>query len=654
MHSRRSVLSLAAVPLSVVLLAVSVADAKDEPDARDLFLPDGYPELTKEHKRLTEVPFAKGAPAVVLLEAQQIEWDENLIFRRIHYYQRIKILEEAGIDRWGDYELALWGDWRVKKVEARTVLPDGTVVDAEDSIFREESEETGRQQIRVEYPQVSEGAILDLHMEYTTNPWFVRPWEVQRFIPVLESRFVLIPPQGLRFRTHVQGFPPELNSPLKGRFKRSHGYVYRFQDVEPLEPEPYMPNVSDVTKALIVIVEHFRNASSFLGIASDWEMYSGLMHDGWERWLEKSSDDAEALAKKVAGELQDPVAKAEAIRRALRERIRMELVWRGWLHDSPDEVLEKGYGYSGDIAGTAVAMLRAVDVEAHLALIRRRTEGTIPREVPIPALLNDMLVKIETDQGPVHFSPVSDMEVGLLPWDCTGVLAVPVEEDVTEPVLIPDMPAERNRIVTETKAQLKPDGTLVADTTLTYHGAAAELMRRKLRNLAADERRLRMQRRLGEHLEEIDLQTLEIEHLSDFVEPLELTCHWVGPRYARKAGDRLLVNPNLFARVDSQNWASPERQFAIDFERAYDRIDKLVLDLPDAATKIQPPGQADLNAGAVGYYKAQVEAGADELTFERHMRLNLYRLPASSYSGLRKWFGAIASADERMAVISLQ
>jgi hypothetical protein len=653
MHVRRSLIA-ATVLLSLCLLTVSLASARGGPDARDLFLPDGFPELTKEHEQLTEVPFAKGAPAVVLLEAQQTEWDENLIFRRIHYYQRIKILHEDGIERYGDYDLQLWGDWRVKKVEARTILPDGTVVDAEDGIFQEESEESGRKQIRVAFPQVKKGAILDLHMVYTTNPWFVRPWEVQRFIPVLESRFILIPPQGLRFRTHVQGFPEELNQPLKGRFKRGHGYVYRFHDVEPLEPEPHMPRVSDVTKKLIVIVERFRNASSFLGIASDWEMYSGLMHDIWESWIDSGSSDAEALAKQVAGDLQDPIAKAEAIRRALRERVRVELIWRGRIHDAPNEVLSKGYGYSGDVAGTAVAMLRAVDVEAHLALIRRRTAGTIPREVPIPALLNDALVKIETDQGPVYFSPVSDMQVGLLPWDCTGVLAVPAEEEVTEPMLIPDLPADRNRVVTKTEAQLQPDGTLVADTTLTYEGAAAELMRRKLKDLDPDTRRLRLQQRLGVHLEEIDLQTVEIEHLTDFEKDLTVTCHWVGPRYARRAGSRLLINPNLFARVDSEDWASPTRQFAIDFERAYERIDELIVELPDGVTKIQPPGQADLNAGAVGFYKVRNEAGAEQLKATRHMRLNLYRLPASSYDGLRKWFGAIASADERVAVISIE
>jgi hypothetical protein len=653
MHIPRSWITTAAL-LSLCLLTASLASARSGPDARDLFLPDGFPELTKEHEQLTEVPFAKGAPAVVLLEAQQTEWDENLIFRRIHYYRRVKILSEDGIETYGSYGLQLWGDWRVKKVEARTILPDGTIVDGEDGIFREESEDRRSKQIRVAFPQVKEGAILDLHMVYTSHPWYVRPWEVQQLIPVLESRFILIPPEGLHFRTHVQGFPEELNQPLKGRFKRTHGYVYRFHDIEPLEPEPHMPKMSDVTKKLIVIPEHFRNATSFFGIASDWKMYTGLMHDYWNEWIDTGSSDAESLAKQVAGELQDPVAKAEAIRRALRERVRMERISDGTIHDSPDEVLSTGYGTSGDIAGTAVAMLRAVDVEAFPAEIRRRTRGTIPREVPIPALLNDALVKIETDQGPVYFSPVADMEVGLLPWDCTGVLAVPAEEDVTEPMLIPDLPADQNRIVTKTEARLQPDGTLIADTKLTYEGAAAELMRRKLKDLDSDERRLRLQQRLGVHLEEIDLQTVEIEHLSDFEQDLTVTCHWVGPRYARRAGSHLLINPNLFARVDSKDWASPARQFAIDFERAYERIDELVVELPDGVTKIQPPGQADLNAGAVGFYKVRNEAEAEQLKATRHMRLNLYRLPASSYDGLRKWFGAIASADERVAVISLE
>jgi len=74
----------------------------------------------------------QGGPAVALLVAEQNVWttagDTDIL--RMRYVRRIKILTEAGIEEHGDFHFDLWGDWRLQRVMARTIAPDGSEVDA--------------------------------------------------------------------------------------------------------------------------------------------------------------------------------------------------------------------------------------------------------------------------------------------------------------------------------------------------------------------------------------------------------------------------------------------------------------------------------------------------------------------------------------------
>ena len=184
-----------------VLLATLPAVAEKK-KIQDLLLSHEFPPVGEAERKLAEVPFAKGAPAAVLLAARQCQWtwlDSDLMLS-MQEVRRVKILTEAGVKSHGDLKFDLYGSWRVKKVEARTVLPDGTVVDASGDVHREKSE-SGVEAVRVAFPKVQVGAILDFRIETNADAGALSPWFIQERIPVLESRLLLLPPKGLKYRS---------------------------------------------------------------------------------------------------------------------------------------------------------------------------------------------------------------------------------------------------------------------------------------------------------------------------------------------------------------------------------------------------------------------------------------------------------------------
>lgn len=654
--ARLALLSLATL-LALTLFAPPAPAAKDKGKgkvkAQSLLLREEMPEITPEDLALKEVSYAPGAPAVVLLRAARYEW-QDIQMLRVNYFSRVKVLTEAGIEDQGDFTYNLYGDWRIKEVEARTILPDGTEVDASEGIHREASADAGYKTIRVAFPQVQVGAILDLHITFAIDGFSVSPWIIQEEIPVLDSRFILVPPVGLSYNTALFGQEAEKVKPAKVRLAAGKtAYIWRFQDVQPVPDEPNRPALEDVSEKLVIVLNAYRDDVVYIPIASSWKDLSETDGEDVEDWRRTRHGDSDALAKEITAGLTDPLEKAEAIRVALRERVHMEYFSDGFINDSPDEVLEKGNGTSGEIAALAASMLRAAGVEAELGLIRRRSSGTVPAEVPIPALFNDYLVRIPAAGGAVWFSPSADTPAGTLPWDCTGILVLPLGGEVEAPESIPDAAATENRTARRVKAKIDEQGTLTAEATVTYDGLAAESWRRSLQGEEEDEQRAMVERRLGRWMPGAVLGAMEIENLEDATEDLVITCEWEVTGYATRAGSRLLFNPYLFSRAEAEDWAAEERTLGIHLDRAYETIDTVFLELPKEAGEVTLPQPARLDAGPVGLYQTKLDRSGGTLIVKRTMRLDLYKFPPRSYKGLKAWFTDIAQSDDQVIVVSM-
>ena len=86
---------------------------------------------------MTSEPLAPGAPAIILY--RQVDRDDNIHTSRIEdNYFRIKILTEEG-RKYADVEIPfLKGNEDVVNVKARTIRPDGSIVNFDGKVFEKE------------------------------------------------------------------------------------------------------------------------------------------------------------------------------------------------------------------------------------------------------------------------------------------------------------------------------------------------------------------------------------------------------------------------------------------------------------------------------------------------------------------------------------
>ncbi|HEX6853425.1 MAG TPA: DUF3857 domain-containing protein, partial [Candidatus Polarisedimenticolaceae bacterium] len=524
------------VLLAALLSRVSPSPAADG-DAAKLFLGQGFPPIPEAHRALASVTYAPGSPAVVLLEAEQIEQsleDDGQWIQHIAYVRRVKILTPAGVDAYSDFGLDL-ETGRVNKVSARTVLPDGTVVDAADTVFREKrrvGKDVEVATVRVAFPKVEVGAILDVRIEMGSDYWPNERWLLQEDIPVLESRLVLVSPEGLGIRTAAVKLTPEESQPKVGRHLRGRLYAWSFRDVEPLPSFAHLPAGADLSKALILYTVSFKNEDVYVDVGSDWLGYAKDRKKGLDAWLKRGATSVAALGRAAAEGKGSAVEKAESIRRALRDKIVVDhaSAWRST--ESPDDLLKAGRGTSADLAAAAVVALRAAGVRAELAQVRRRGTGSLPADLPLPVLFNDAVVRIDTEGGAVWFVPSSSLPAGTVPWSFRGVLAAVGDGTSTAPVPIPDFKAEENRTTRTVYATLGADGSLSAEETATHVGIAAARWRERLEPLDESERRLAILDELREAVPGAEIDTLAVEGMGDPTKDLVIRSTWRAAAYA--------------------------------------------------------------------------------------------------------------------------
>jgi hypothetical protein len=656
-----------AIAIAVAALALTAAAevwAKDANSFAALQVPAGFPDITPEQKSLTSVRFAPGAPAVVLLEVEQQSQDPDFAVAQVVHIERIrriKILTQAGIESYSDYRRVLLGDWRVQKLQARTVLPDGTIVDAKDSIFQEKSagsqkDDSTLRTIRVAFPKVQVGAILDVRESYNVDGAPYRRWAVQDRIPVIENRFLMVIPDGLQMKIGAFLLSPDEQKAITGRTPLGRFFAWRFLDQTAVPDEPNQPPIEDISKALVIYPESFKTEAIYAGFSPDWKTWGKHGKERWDAFLKRKSEQVAELARQVCDGKSGAADKAEAIRSTIRTRFR--IVYPSYWppeEASPDELLTRGSGYSGDAAGLEIAMLKSVGVPAVPVVYRKRSSGILPKDTPLANLLDDTLVRIAGDKGPAYVSVLEDVPTGVPPPEARGVWAMAVDGASDAPALLPDYTAAENRASRIVRAQLSADGSLSGEIEAQLRGVRADRWRSLLDGRSSDEQKSWIQDQLRSAARGLVLQTVEVSTAADGSRDLLVKAAFRADGYATPAGKRLMVNANLLSRMPASEWSAEERTTAVELGGAYENNDTVFMTLPpEAADALMPSPPASYDAGNVGSFTSSYERRDRVVVLNRVMRLSVYRFPPTAYGGLRHWFGDIAAMDDRPVVVTLK
>ncbi len=436
-----------------------------------------FPPISEQQKALTRVPGEPNAPAVVLYRKGVFVMEyrgkesESIFTVRV----RIKILTEEG-KRYGEIALPHTRYRRLRKLEGRTVLPDGRVLELseKDTFKRRTSRLDKRFVTAAVLPGVEVGAILDYQYELRYRTIFaLDPWLFQDRIPTIYSEISYEVPEHIGIRPWAKALPNQLrqeaeNSP-RGRIVRAW-----MENLPGIPEEPYGYPLADMSSQYMILPIHYVFSGRMADLLVSWPRVCDLFETSYHDHR-RNDQQAKQQAEKVAAATgsRDRRDQAFAIYRFVRDGVRLDSIYGVFVREgaSVDSVLTDRRGDEADQALLLEAMLKALKIEAELVWVADRAGGQIDVNTPNPGWFDRIIVLAKLD-GQEFFLDPSDrcLGFGQLPPGLEGTQALVYHPRKPRVITLPVTPFEDNVRQAKVKLALDGEGRLTGSGSLELTG----------------------------------------------------------------------------------------------------------------------------------------------------------------------------------------
>jgi hypothetical protein len=512
-------------------------------------------------------------------------------------------------------------------------------------------------------PAPDPGNIIGYEYEFEERPMLLQEfWDIQEQVPVLESHYSLQLPAGWEYKSVW------LNTTEVKPVQNGNQWQWSVANQKAIRVEEDMPPVSAV-EGRMVLSFLAPDGAATNGVTS-WQQLGA-----WYRNLAAGRSDASPEIKQKVTELTGPAAdqtaKMKAIAQFVQRQIRyvaIELGIGGWQPHPARNVFTNRYGDCKDKATLMASMLREIGVESYYVVINSE-RGSIGPNLPAYNGFNHVILAIKLPSDVADASLTATLQhpkLGkLLFFDPTdeltpfgdvsgslqanyGLLVTPGGGELVE---VPQQPSSMNGIRRTAKLSLDAIGQLGGDVEEIRRGDRAWTQRWAQRAATTETARLKpIEVLLGNSLSNFRITKASTVNASNMDQPFEFRYTFQTEKYAKNAGNLLLVRPRVLGIKSSGILETDKpRQFAIEFDAPAKDEDRFEITLPPGyeVDELPPPVDSDFSFAS---YHSRTEAKDNTIIYTRTFEIKELSVPASNSESLKRFYRIIAG-DERSTVV---
>jgi hypothetical protein len=611
--------------------------------------------ISSEELKMTSEPQAPTAPAIILY--RQVDRDDQTYTELV--YIRIKILTEEG-RKYADIEIPFNDTYEsVRGIQARTIRPDGSVVNFDGSVFEKPIIKGRGVKIMAKtftLPDVQAGSIIEYRYRHNLQTGWVYDshWILSEELFTKRAKFSLVQSEfyGLRY-SWPSGLPSGTNPP-----KKEYGKIrLETQNVPAFITEDYMPPEGELQYHVDFIYEE---GSLDKDPEKFWKNFAKQRYRKVDDFIDKRRVMEQAVAEIVTAsdssetKLRKIYARTQQIRNTTFERSKSQQeIDRENQKEAKDvaDVWKRGYGDGLQIAWLYVALVRAAGLEADPVLVSTRNTYFFNKGVMNPYQLNSNVVLVKLDGKELYVDPgTPSTPFGLLPWIETGVQGLRLDKSGGSWVTTPLPPSSESRIVRKANFRMLPSGTLEGKVSVIYTGLEALRRRLEERNEDETDRKQFLENEIKYDIPtgiDVTLTNKPDWNSSDSAMVVEYDVKV--PGWAAVAGQRALMPVGLFSQREKHTFEHTMRIHPLYFNFPYKAEDDIVIELPAGwqASSVPQPHTEDKK---VVRYSVAAEEKNGALHLKRDLAVDLLFLDKKFYSQLRDFYQAVRTDDEEQVV----
>jgi hypothetical protein len=416
-----------------------------------------FGKISMAEMEMKVCPIDSSAAAVILFDIGETRFDYNMDKSRFQLlilrHARVKILSKDGLD-WANLNLILFNEnnfeEKLSSFKGFTFnLENGKIVKEKvekSAIFREKKDEK-RTGVKITFPKVVTGSILEFDYEITSDYTYnLQPWDFQYSIPVLFSQYTIGIPEYYSYKTHISGYEPisvkdEINyrSIFFTTTERSGVVVTKSQtyrdEVKYTEQTKIfsarnIPGVDDES-----FVDNLDNYLTKVNFELAWVRYPGQTQENFStNWTEvskklleernfgKQLDNGSYLEddlKAYLGTTESPEEKLAKTVSFIKSRIKWNDKFRLYTENGVKAAYKEGVGSSSEVNLNLIVALRQAGLEAYPVALSTRFHGLVMDWQVTVSGFNHVIAYVKLGEKFYACDATSPFSmIGLLPTEC--------------------------------------------------------------------------------------------------------------------------------------------------------------------------------------------------------------------------------------------
>lgn len=639
----------------------------------------------------TAHPEHPDAPAAIIYKEQRVSFDymQSTGWEVVTYtHVRLKVYNKSGLD-YANFEIPLYhegsDDERLSKYKGYTYnLENGKVIEdklKKESVFENDLNDYLKQ-VTITMPNVKEGSVIEL--EYTVISPFIfniNEFKFQYDIPVDYMMADFQSPEYFIFKRHVKGYYPinfnEVNSEkifalsfkngqardgsVLGSFNannttsyenvpvRMTGYIMKVAKVPPLIDESYVNNIDNYRSAVKFELNATKSGSGMIeSYTQTWEKVAETIYksESFGGQLSKRGYFSDDLAA-INAQSNDPMQRAALIFGFLQSKMN----WNGYTGVYARQSLNKAYkentGNAAEINLILTAMLREAGLNANPVLVSTRSHGV--SMFPTREGFNYVVSAIETDKGYILLDATDKYcEPNLLPERALNWSGILIRDDnsIRQINLTSPQPAQQTYMMMGT---LSVNGELEGKMRITHINHFALNHRQKYAGANPEEYLAKLESKLND----IEISDYQANNLKERGKPVTESFSFKLSGAAEQMGEKLYVNPLLFATLAENPFKLDQRDYPVDFTYPQQHKYTFTLQLPEGYTiESLPESQAMSLPDEYGSFKYQISQVQNSLQLVVSLDLNSSIVPAHQYPNLKAFFAQLIQKENEKVVLA--
>jgi len=644
----------------IACFAVTLVLAAGEYPSVTVRAGEGFQPISPEELKMTSEPLAPGAPAIILYREVDRDDSGGGTIHEDNYY-RVKILTDEG-RKYADIKITfLKGIDEVVHIRARTIKPDGSIVDFDGNVFEKpllKGHGLGVLEKTFSLPAVEAGCIIEYSYTLNLQHAYASHWILSEELFTKNTRFSLKPFKGSYVPIYLHwswhDLPPGA-APKEGPDK-----VIRMEasNIPAFQTEDFMPPPNELRSRV-----DFDYGPGQLPQDPEqfWRLAGKRQNDVLEKFVGKPKAMEEAVAQIVSPndvpevklrKIYDRVQHIRNTSSELQKTLQEEKREKNKVDENVEDVWKHGYGNKWQLDWLFLALVRAAGFEAYGCWVSSRAEYLFKPKIMQTGHLNETAVLVKLNRQDLYFNPgAAFAPFGMLNWSETGIPGLRLDKDGGTWITTTLPKSSESTIQRTARMKLSENGDLEGKLTVTYTGL--EAMHHRTSALYADEVARKKVLEDGVTGQIPVTAQAELTNQPDWNSsetPLVAEFNLKIPSWSSNAGRRLVFPVGIFIAQEKRTFERENRVHPIYLEYPYQKVDDVTIELP-AGWQVSsvPPAQAQDEH--VVAYNLNVENSSGTVHVIRKLNVDFLMLDRKYYTALRNFFQVVRTGDEKQIVL---